>query len=538
MTVTDPPTVRGARRGTPQIDPARSLYSANSTYVPRERDACSVATGQRDQLGQVTRPSPTATVTVDDLEPDALPPGPRADRPLVHLVVDAAALALAVVLAWRVLAWGAPGAVNTRGSAALPTSAFLVLPIFLAAFSVYGLYSRRGRRIGPSSLSELKEVFHASLVAGVVSVTVEYLVHRNTGLVVPTATMVGLASVFCLPAVLVCRSVTVVVTDRMRLTTPSRVILVGSGRVAQTVSGHLRAHRGVELLGLVDDEPADGEPLLGSIAELPELCERLKATRVVVCFSRVHPQRVSDMIKRVSSDVRVSIVPRYFELASSRSQVEDLYGIPMVDVAPRSPWALAQPAKRAFDLVAASVLLVLLAVPFAVIAVWIKATSPGPVFFKQERTGRHGVPFLLFKFRTMYDGAEKERQQLVHLNEVDGPLFKVRADPRVTRVGRFLRRTSIDELPQLINVWRGEMSLVGPRPFITSEAEAMSGWVRQRLEVRPGMSGLWQVSGRNELSYIEMCRLDCLYVASWSFWWDMKILCQTPAAMLRGRGAS
>lgn len=536
MTVTDPPHVRGVRSGTPRIEPASSLDSASSIGGLRERDRCVAAIGQVDACGQVALPSPTATI--DHGETDGVQPGRRIERPMAHLVFDALALALAVILAWRFLVWSAPGAINTSGSVALPTSAFLVLPIFLVAFSVYGLYSRSGRRIGPSSLSELREVFHASLVAGVISVTVEYLVHRNTGLVVPTATMVGLASVFCLPAVLLCRSVMLAVTDRMSLTTPSRVILVGSGRVARTVSGHLRAHRGVELLGLVDDEPADGEPVLGSIAQLPELCERLKATRVVVCFSRVHPQRVLDMIKRVSPSVRVSIVPRYFELASSRSQVEDLYGIPMVDVAPRSPWTLAQPAKRALDLVGASVLLLLLTVPFAVVAVWIKVTSPGPVFFKQERTGRYGVPFLLFKFRTMYDGAENERQQLVHLNEVDGPLFKVRADPRVTRIGRFLRRTSIDELPQLINVWRGEMSLVGPRPFITSEAEAMSGWVRQRFEVRPGMSGLWQVSGRNELSYIEMCRLDCLYVASWSFWWDMKILWQTPAAMLRGRGAS
>lgn len=168
----------------------------------------------------------------------------------------------------------------------------------------------------------------------------------------------------------------------------------------------------------------------------------------------------------------------------------------------------------------------------------IKLTSPGTVFFRQERTGRNAQPFSMMKFRTMYSDAEARRHELDHLNEVDGPLFKVHNDPRVTRLGRFLRRTSLDEIPQLINVWKGDMSLVGPRPFIVAEAVLIEGWARKRFEARPGMTGLWQVSGRNELSHLELCRLDYLYVASWSFGWDMHILWQTPATMFRGRGAS
>jgi lipopolysaccharide/colanic/teichoic acid biosynthesis glycosyltransferase len=144
----------------------------------------------------------------------------------------------------------------------------------------------------------------------------------------------------------------------------------------------------------------------------------------------------------------------------------------------------------------------------------------------------------MMKFRTMSEDAEARRHELEHLNEVDGPLFKVQDDPRVTRVGRFLRKTSLDEFPQLINVWKGDMSLVGPRPFVVSEAMKIEGWARKRFEARPGMTGLWQVSGRNELSHLELCRLDYLYVASWSFWWDMQILWQTPTTIFRGRGAS
>jgi lipopolysaccharide/colanic/teichoic acid biosynthesis glycosyltransferase len=210
----------------------------------------------------------------------------------------------------------------------------------------------------------------------------------------------------------------------------------------------------------------------------------------------------------------------------------------MIDIAPASLSAGARFCKRSFDLVVSSLILVVLSPLFLVAAILIKATSPGPVFFRQTRTGRDEEPFQVMKFRTMYEGAEERKGELLHLNEVDGPLFKVVEDPRVTRLGRFLRRTSIDELPQLINVWKGDMSLVGPRPFVVSEAAEIEGWARKRFEARPGMTGLWQVSGRNELSHLELCRLDYLYVASWSFWWDMQILWQTPATMFKGRGAS
>jgi len=210
----------------------------------------------------------------------------------------------------------------------------------------------------------------------------------------------------------------------------------------------------------------------------------------------------------------------------------------MLDIAPASLSAAARFLKRSFDIVVSSLILLLIAPLFGVFALMIKLTSSGTVFFRQERTGRNAQPFSMMKFRTMYSDAEARRHELDHLNEVDGPLFKVQNDPRVTRLGRFLRRTSLDEIPQLINVWKGDMSLVGPRPFVVAEAVLIEGWARKRFEARPGMTGLWQVSGRNELSHLELCRLDYLYVASWSFGWDMHILWQTPATMLRGRGAS
>jgi len=258
----------------------------------------------------------------------------------------------------------------------------------------------------------------------------------------------------------------------------------------------------------------------------------------VVCFSRTHPERTTEMLKALSGKVGVSIVPRYYELITSRSHVEDLSGLPMIDIAPASLSAGSRFLKRTFDLLVSSVALVLLS-PFLLgVAIIISCTSPGSVFFRQERTGRNERTFSVLKFRTMYEDAEQRKSEILHLNEVDGPLFKVSDDPRVTRVGHFLRRTSLDELPQLINVWKGDMSLVGPRPFVVEESAGIEGWARKRFEARPGMTGLWQVSGRNELSHLELCRLDYLYVASWSFWWDMQILWQTPATIFKGRGAS
>ncbi len=316
------------------------------------------------------------------------------------------------------------------------------------------------------------------------------------------------------------------------------VIVVGTGKLAQTVASHLRAHSSVDFVGFVDDNPLGRSDVLGELEDLPELCQRYDVARVVVCFSRTHPERTIEMLKGLAGTVAVSIVPRYYELITSRSHVEDLSGLPMVDIAPASLTAGSRFLKRTFDIVSSTAILLLASPFFLAVAAVIKLTSPGPIFFRQERTGRNERTFSMMKFRTMVEGAEERRHEIEHLNEMDGPLFKITSDPRVTRVGRFLRRTSLDELPQLINVWKGDMSLVGPRPFVVDEAARIEGWARKRFEARPGMTGLWQVSGRNELSHLELCRLDYLYVASWSFWWDMQILWQTPATIFKGRGAS
>jgi len=423
------------------------------------------------------------------------------------------------------------------GSGAVMYFDLAVIPLFIGVFACYGLYKGATRRISLSVFSDLRSILHALLISGFLYAVIGYGALRYFGF---DAITVGKIVVMCLLAAVTVPLARIVTFGLMgRVPTGSvPVIVVGTGKLAQTVASHLRAHSSVQFVGFVDDSPLGGGDLLGELEDLPELCRRYDVARVVVCFSRTHPERTIEMLKVLSGKVGVSIVPRYYELITGRSNVEDLSGLPMIDIAPASLSTRARFLKRTFDLVISSVILMVVSPFILAAAVLIKLTSPGPVFFRQVRTGRDERPFSVLKFRTMVVNAEKQKADIQHLNEVDGPLFKVTEDPRVTRPGRFLRRTSLDELPQLINVWKGDMSLVGPRPFVEAEAAEIEGWARKRFEARPGMTGLWQVSGRNELSHLELCRLDYLYVASWSFSWDMQILWQTPATVFKGRGAS
>ncbi len=412
-----------------------------------------------------------------------------------------------------------------------------MIPLFMALFAFYGLYRGTTRRISMSVFSDLRNIVHALMIGGFLYAIAAYAAKKNYNV---EALSVAKIVSMCLVAAIAVPLARVVAFGLLGQQSVGSVpvIVVGTGKLAETVASHLRAHARVNFVGFVDDNPLGRSDVLGELEDLPMLCRKFHVARVVVCFSRTHPERTTEMLKGLAGQVGVSIVPRYYELITGRSHVEDLSGLPMLDIAPASLSAGARFLKRSFDIVVSSVVLLVASPAFVVVSAMIKATSAGPTFFRQKRTGRDEQTFSMMKFRTMVHDAESRRHELDHLNEVDGPLFKVVNDPRVTRVGRVLRKTSLDEFPQLINVWKGDMSLVGPRPFVVSEAMKIEGWARKRFEARPGMTGLWQVSGRNELSHLELCRLDYLYVASWSFWWDMQILWQTPATIFRGRGAS
>jgi exopolysaccharide biosynthesis polyprenyl glycosylphosphotransferase len=399
---------------------------------------------------------------------------------------------------------------------------------FLAALAVSGSYGRKvegvvvSRRLGrPGVLSGLPlGVVLASLATRAVP----------GGLALEQAGMVAMLGLATIPAARALVPALVMPQRRVR-----RVLILGSGRMAARVLARLRRRPGVSVVGVVDEDPDNGSARLSN-HELPELCARLGVDTVVVAFSRMPVHETVESLRGLEKRVSVWVVPRLYEMVTWRSVIEELDGIPLIDVAPAQVGPAARAGKRIFDVVVAGTLLVALSPLFAVVAAAIKLTSPGPVMFRQFRSGQHREPFRMYKFRTMGVDAEEQRAALAQFNHVDGPIFKMKDDPRVTRVGAWLRKTSLDELPQLINVLRGEMSLVGPRPFPIDESEKITGWATIRFSVPPGMTGLWQVSGRNALDYDDLRHLDYAYVASWSFAWDLRILLQTPATVLLRRG--
>jgi exopolysaccharide biosynthesis polyprenyl glycosylphosphotransferase len=237
------------------------------------------------------------------------------------------------------------------------------------------------------------------------------------------------------------------------------------------------------------------------------------------------------------SDTDLWLAPALLDIAGPRTTITPVAGLPLLHMEHPAFSGLRRMIKSAFDRLMAAIALLLFSPLLLAVAMAIRLGDGGPALFPQERVGKGGQPFVLFKFRTMLVDAERQKSQLDELNETDGVLFKIRRDPRVTRVGAMLRRWSLDELPQLINVLIGNMSLVGPRPALPEEVAVYGDHVRRRLVVKPGMTGLWQVNGRSDLSWDESVRLDLRYVENWSFMLDLQILWKTGAAVGRGKGA-
>jgi exopolysaccharide biosynthesis polyprenyl glycosylphosphotransferase len=284
------------------------------------------------------------------------------------------------------------------------------------------------------------------------------------------------------------------------------------------------------------DDRAEPRPL-GPLDDLDFVLRSEGIERVIIAPSERTQDEQLDTIRLVKSlGVKVSVLPRLFEVIGSSMEFDDMDGITVLGLRryglPRTSWYV----KRAFDVTLATAGFVVMSPLMLVIAVAIRLTSPGPALFHQPRVGRRGERFEMLKFRTMYDGADELKDELIDRSEVDG-MFKLVDDPRVTPVGRLLRRTSLDELPQLINVIRGDMSLVGPRPLIEEEDRKIAGWHHRRREGTPGMTGVWQVLGSARVPLDDMVKMDYLYRANWSLWLDVKILLRTLAHVCGRRGA-
>jgi exopolysaccharide biosynthesis polyprenyl glycosylphosphotransferase len=302
----------------------------------------------------------------------------------------------------------------------------------------------------------------------------------------------------------------------------------------------------VNVLGFVDEHPRERQgglgdlTIVGTTAELPRIVQELGVERVIIAFTQHPHAKTLNLIRDLNGhDVQVDIVPRLFEVLGPHATVHAAEGLPLLGLPPAHLSRGALAAKRIVDVILAVVALAALAPFMAAIALAIKLESPGPVLFRQARIGRGSRAFSMLKFRTMAADADDRKDEVAHLSKHvggDSRMFKIPGDPRVTRVGGFLRRYSLDELPQLIDVLRGEMSIVGPRPLIPEEHDHVDGWARRRVDLKPGMTGLWQVLGRDDIPFGEMVGLDYRYVTTWSLANDLKLMLKTVRVMRRPEG--
>ena len=325
-------------------------------------------------------------------------------------------------------------------------------------------------------------------------------------------------------------------------------LVVGTDERAQRLVAALREYPEAAWIvrGCVTLSPADPEkavhdvPVVGSLSELQDLLQGDSVVDEV--FFAVPPERLDEITDALevceSFGVDTRVLVDLYRPAHAHPFVEELFALPFYGFSSTLTRQSVLAAKRGLDLAGAGVLLTVTLPLLLIVALVVKLTSRGPVIFRQERAGFHGRRFWMYKFRTMIADAEGLRDQVAHLNEMSGPVFKASEDPRLTVVGRFLRRLSLDELPQFLNVLRGEMSLVGPRPLPLYEASRIKGAQRRRLAMRPGITGLWQVTGRNMVDFDEWMRMDLRYVDQWSLALDLKILVRTLPVVLSGTGAS
>jgi exopolysaccharide biosynthesis polyprenyl glycosylphosphotransferase len=427
---------------------------------------------------------------------------------------------------------------------AMPRAAgLLVLPTMIVVGKVAGLYDRDENLLSKTTLDELPLLLQVATVCTLLIWLIEPLLFRaplgRPGVAMLWSSLfVGLA---------VGRSCARRIA--LRRAVPERCLVLGDHATAADLATKLAGSplTGAEVVGYIplaggrtgmaQAHPRGGLPLLGSVTNLPAALWEHRIDRVLIDSSTTPTgDRLLDKIRLIKSvGVKVSLLPRLLEVVGWSVALDEVEGLPLLGVRGYGLTDSSRFLKRALDVTGSLVALFLLAPLLAAVAVAVKLSSRGPVLFRQPRVGKGGRTFDLLKFRTMYDGADARKQDLLALNEADG-LFKIADDPRITPLGRVLRRCSLDEAPQLINVLRGEMSLVGPRPLVVEEDSLIQGWLRRRLDVTPGMTGVWQVLGSARIPLHEMVKLDYLYRANWSLWLDMKILIRTVPFVFARRG--
>ncbi len=466
-------------------------------------------------------------------------------RVLFEIAIDTTLINVGFVLAYWVryqLGW--PEAVARENyqplGAYLPMMALLTVLLILGYASHKIYISQRGR----SWLDEMYALFSGTLTGLMLLIVITYYISELSY----SRGLLPLAAITILALLAISRVAKVILLNRLRKkgVGVQRVLVVGAGEVGRAVIRSIVAHPelGYQVIGFVDDNPTKGQTdlgkikALGEIENLPALISEHQIGLVIVALPWMYHRKILRIMRQCEGQqIEVYIVPDLLQTTIRHVDVEYLGEVPVVGVRQNALGKGALFFKRALDLTVALLGMAIAWPVWLLIAILIKLDSPGPVIFAQTRIGKNGVPFTCFKFRTMRQGADAEKARLMARNEGEARLFKIKDDPRVTRVGRFLRRSSLDELPQTINVLRGEMSIVGPRPQVPKEVELYLEWHRHRLDVLPGITGMWQVSGRSELGFDEMALLDIWYVENWTPWLDIKILLKSVGVVLIRRGA-
>jgi exopolysaccharide biosynthesis polyprenyl glycosylphosphotransferase len=406
-------------------------------------------------------------------------------------------------------------------------------PITILVFAQAGLYRVRERRPGSGRI--LASLIVVALIVLAFGLGTGY--DFATSGLIPTSVVMSAIAIGLLRAAYESASLEVMRAAGIR----RRVVLVGEGEHVTRLERSLAASRSgiaYEIVGAVASGEVAGMARLGSREELPLVLDGVRPDEVILAEADLDERAVLEVVDQAHRQgIKVRLAPDTTELLVQRGEYVPGQGAPLFELRPPVLTGWDWLVKRGFDLAVSALLAVLLLPVWLLIALAIKVESRGPVFFVDRRVGVGEKEFGMLKFRTMVAGAAELQPKLEAANEAEGALFKIRDDPRVTRVGRVLRRLSLDEIPQIVNVLKGEMSLVGPRPLPLRDYRLLEDWHRARYAVLPGMTGLWQISGRSGLTFDDLVRLDFTYLENWSIWLDITILARTIPAVLMRRGA-
>jgi len=463
--------------------------------------------------------------------------------PLLLLIIDAIIINISFILAYYLRVEWLMG----RSPAILPQlGRFFYILIFvtflwLALFKLLGLYDKKDIT---STGDEASSIFGATIVG---SLFLFALLFLYRGFWFSRALLIY-AMLICSALMIFSRYVLNSFQRELykRGIGVRRTLILGAGEIGQGLAFKMFSEKeiGYEAVGFLDDDPDKlgksfhGVSVLGSIISTKNTIRELNIDEVILATGRLHQQKVLDIITECEGEeVEFKLVPGILELIASRISTDEIGGIPLLTIKEIGLKGFNAVAKRSVDICISLTALLILSPLILLFAAAIKMESKGPVFFSQKRVGKDGKIFNLYKFRSMVEGAESMFEQVVAQKGGNIIRFKAKDDPRITRVGKIIRKLSIDELPQLINVVIGDMSLVGPRPPVPIEVEKYSAWHKKRLRVRPGITGLWQVSGRSELPFEDMVRLDIYYIENWSLWMDFRIILRTFPTVLLGSGA-